>query len=234
MSAAALYLRVSTEEQDLAGQERDLRQYAEGRGWSVVAVYQEKASAAGKVERDEYRRLWADAMRPERPFRHLLVWSLDRWSREDRLSRAFAALEALEEAGLQFHSFREPFLDTSPDGSRSMERDMLRAVLPIIAAFESRRRSERTKLALREIGEGRRPTRSGRPVGRPVRVTPEKVRTIERLRSERLPWKQIAGKVGLPAETCRRASWLLKRRERTVGNSPPVIIGASSPGEVAR
>jgi len=45
----ALYLRVSTEDQDLAGQERDLRTEAERRGWTVAAAYSEKVSGTGKV-----------------------------------------------------------------------------------------------------------------------------------------------------------------------------------------
>ena len=43
-SGCALYLRVSSEEQDLTGQERDLRAEAARRGWAVVAVYAEKVT----------------------------------------------------------------------------------------------------------------------------------------------------------------------------------------------
>ena len=32
----ALYVRVSSEEQDLVGQERELRRYSEARNWTVV------------------------------------------------------------------------------------------------------------------------------------------------------------------------------------------------------
>ncbi|MCI4346804.1 MAG: recombinase family protein, partial [Thermoplasmata archaeon] len=54
-------MRVSTEDQDHAGQEPDLRQYAASRGWIVTAVYSEKASATGRVERKAYDRLQKDA-----------------------------------------------------------------------------------------------------------------------------------------------------------------------------
>jgi DNA invertase Pin-like site-specific DNA recombinase len=202
--AVALYLRVSTEDQDLAGQERELRTEARRRGWTVAAVYAEKVSGTGRVERKEHERLRADARRPDRPWGHLLVWSLDRWSREERFSRAVATIEELEAAGVRFHSFREPTLDSSEDGAPNMGRDLLRAILPVIAAFESRRRAERIRIAMREIREGRRSTRSGKPPGRPRRLTPAKVDAARILRAQGVEWSTIAMRVGVPAETLRK------------------------------
>ncbi len=75
----ALYLRVSTEDQDLAGQERELRAYAASRSLDVVRVYAENISATGRVERQSYEQVLQDANQPGRPWDHLMVWSLDRW-----------------------------------------------------------------------------------------------------------------------------------------------------------
>jgi DNA invertase Pin-like site-specific DNA recombinase len=201
---AALYLRVSTEDQDLAGQERDLRTESSRRGWAVGAVYSEKVSGTGKVERKAYERLLVDARKADRPWDHLLVWALDRWSREERFSRAVTSIEELEALGVRFHSLREPMLDSSEDGAPNMGRDLLRAILPVIASFESRRRSERVRVAMREIRQGSRKTRSGRPPGRPVRATPEKIRAVLRARASGLKWTEVARSVGLPAGTCRK------------------------------
>ncbi|MGD0587728.1 MAG: recombinase family protein [Thermoplasmata archaeon] len=212
-----LYLRVSSEEQDLAGQERDLRTECVRRGWGVVGVYSEKVSGTGKVERKEYERLLADARKPDRPWSHLLVWSLDRWSREERFSRAVATIEELEAAGVRFHSLREPMLDSSEDGTANMGRDLLRAILPVIAAFESRRKSERVRVALREIKAGRRRTRSGRPPGRPVRATQEKVEAILRFKAQGLAYRLIAQRVGLPRGTC--ANVVSRSRRGLLDNS---------------
>ena len=203
----ALYLRVSSEEQDLAGQERDLRAYAQSRGWEVVAAYREKVSARGLVLRDQYEQALKDARAPDRGWDRLLVWALDRWTREQRFTRAMAAVEAVEALGVKFHSFTEPIIDSSEDGSENMARDLLRAILPIVAKFESNRKSERVRVAMREIKEGRRQTRSGRPPGRPLRATPEKVAKVLSLRRQGLTWKQIASKVGLPAGTCAAVGW---------------------------
>lgn len=122
------------------------------------------------------------------------------------------SIEELEALGIRFHSLREPPLDSPEDGSPSMARDLLRGILPVISSFESRRRSERTRVAMREIRERRRKTRSGRPVGRPRRVTPEVSARIAEARASGLTWKETARRAGVPAETCRKAV----RASRTV------------------
>lgn len=202
--SVALYVRVSTEDQNLAGQERELRLEAERRGWSVSKIYAEKVSGTGKAERREYDRLLADANLRGRSWNHLLVWALDRFSREATFTRATQAVLDLEKIGVAFHSLKEPTLDTPEDGTPNLGRDVLLALLPVISSFESKRRSERVRVAMREIREGRRRTRSGRPPGRPRRVTAEVAARIRDLRSRGLQWKLIAQHVGLPAGTCRK------------------------------
>ena len=205
METAALYVRVSTQDQDLEGQERELRAYAETRQWSIVRVYKERASAAGKMPRKQYESLRLGSAQPGRPWKHLLVWSMDRFSREERFTRAIEDIWQLEQTGVHFHSLKEPAIDTPEDGQEDIGRMILRAILPIIVSFESRRRQERVSVAMEEIHSGRRPTRSGRPVGRPRRISPEKVQLARKLREQGLSWKDIARRVGLPAESCRKA-----------------------------
>ena len=213
MDKVALYVRVSTSDQDLEGQGRDLRAYATSRGWDMVAVYQEKLSATGKVERPAYEHLLKDATNPERAWGHVLVWSLDRWSRSTRFSEAVRSIEEVEACGVKFHSFKEPMIDSSEDGTPNMGRDLLRAILPVIATFESRRRAERVSVAMRELKEGRRQTRSGKPWHRPIRVTPEKLEALLKLRAQGRPWATVAQAVGLPANTCKSAAWKARKQE---------------------
>ena len=203
-AGAALYLRVSTEDQDLKGQERDLRAFVASQGWNVVAVYTEKVSGTGKVEREEYDRLLRDAARPDRGWDTILVWSLDRFSREERFDRAVGAVLDMEKCGVRFASLKEPYLSTpaASDATSTFARNLLLGVITSVAAFESRRKSERVRVAMREIKEGRRRTRSGLPPGRPRRVTPEKAAKVLELRRLGLKWKEVATRVGLPAGTC--------------------------------
>lgn len=215
----ALYCRVSTVDQDLVGQERELREEAARRGWTVAAVYSEKVSATGKAERTEYERLLKESRSPNRPWQHLLVWSLDRFSREATFTRATQTVLDLERLGVRFRSLKEPTLDTPEDGKPNLGRDVLLALLPVIASFESKRRSERVRVAMREIKEGRRRTRSGRPPGRPRRVTPELAHRARVLRESGLAWAAVAQRVALPKGTCRRAVYELRKAEGCVENS---------------
>jgi DNA invertase Pin-like site-specific DNA recombinase len=221
VTGVALYLRVSTEDQDLAGQERELRTYAASRGWAVTATYAEKVSASGRVERAAFEELRSAALKleaPLRPFDRVLVWSLDRWSREPSFVRAIGSIEELERLGVSWHSFREPTLDSSEDGSANLARDILRGILPTIAAFEARRRSERTSVAMRELREGRRKTRSGNPVGRPRRLEEATIRRVVAGRKAGEPYSRLAQQVGLPIGTCRYAFWLGTRGPRALTN----------------
>ncbi|EQD71965.1 protein containing Resolvase [mine drainage metagenome] len=165
----ALYLRVSTADQDLDGQALDFGNEASSRRWTVVSTYAEKVSGTGKVERREYDRLLRDAGFPDRQFNRLLVRALDRFSREETFTKATQAILDLEKDGVKFHSLKEPMLDTPEDGKPNLGRDVLLALFPAIASFESKRRSERVRVAMADLKAGRRRTRSGRPVGRPRR-----------------------------------------------------------------
>lgn len=217
-AGVALYLRVSTEEQDLEGQSRELRAYAAARGWTVVESYREKASAAGHVERTMYRRLLVDAGDPGREWSHVLVWALDRWSREPSFVKAVGSIEELEAQGISWHSFKEPQLDTGSGDAANLTRDLLRGILSTIATFEARRRSDRTRVSMQEIKSGRRPTRSGRPVGRPRRVTPELVAKAEALRKQDLRWAEVGQRLGTKGETLRRAVFAARKQRMTVQN----------------
>jgi DNA invertase Pin-like site-specific DNA recombinase len=210
-TAAALYLRVSTEDQDLAGQERELRSEAACRGWEVSSVSAEKVSGTGKVDRSACERLLADARNPARARSDLPVWSLNRFSREATFTKATQAILDLEALGVRFHSLKEPSLETPDDGRPNLGRDVLLALLPVIASFESKRRSERVRVAMAEIREGRRRTRSSRPPGRPVRATPEKIEANLRWKAQGLSWRAVAQRVGLPRSTSANVASRVRR-----------------------
>ena len=78
---AALYLRVSTTDQDTERQERELRQGAAGRGWKVVEVYTDHgvSGAKGRDKRPAINRLHKDATR--HCFDIVMAWSVDRLGR---------------------------------------------------------------------------------------------------------------------------------------------------------
>ena len=228
---AALYCRVSGDRQVLGGQILDVRHEAARLGLHIVAEYAERVSASGQDERAEYDRLVHDSANPDRGWDHLLCWSLDRFSREGTFTKATQAILDLERLGIKLHFLKDPALDT-PDGGPSFGRDILLALLPVIAAFESRRRTERVRVALREIREGRRQTRSGKPVGREPKLNPELLGAIQRARDvDGLKWSQVAMRLRVPASSARKWYSAAKRASTTLpAEGPRAIIPAGAFG----
>jgi len=145
----AIYARVSMEEkdkgnsryQDPMNQIEPLENWAKGQGWEIHDIYVDRGSGANPA-RKEWRRLMNDAML--RKFKTILVWKLDRFSREG-ISQVFAYVNKLNKRGIALRSFTETWLDTSEE---NMMRDITLAVMAWAAAFEREQISRRTKAGI--------------------------------------------------------------------------------------
>jgi len=142
-----VYLRVSTCQQDTDNQDIALTQWAEQRDFEVVAVYQEEESAWRSGHQRELARLVMDARK--RKFRVVLVWALDRLSREGSAA-ILGIVSKLSRYGVKVLSYQESW--TEAPGELG---ELLFAIAGWVARMESQRRSERTK-AGRESAEGQR------------------------------------------------------------------------------
>ena len=147
---AALWCRVSTDDQDVDNQLAPLRSHAEKCGFSVVREFLLEESAFTGKHRRELGRLVAEAA----GYDVVVVWALDRLSREG-IEATFATLRRLRERGVRVVSLQEPWAEASGDAG-----ELLMAVAAWVARMESQRRSERTKAGI----ERRR--LQGLPVGR--------------------------------------------------------------------
>src|ERR1700730_9267532 len=78
-TTAAIYLRVSTDQQDAAHQLPDCRRLAVARGWDVVEVYRDDGVRGAAQRRPELDRMLADAHAGR--FKTVIVWALDRLGR---------------------------------------------------------------------------------------------------------------------------------------------------------
>jgi DNA invertase Pin-like site-specific DNA recombinase len=78
---AAIYLRVSTDEQTTENQERELREVAARSGHEIVAVYRDEgiSGAKGRDKRPRFDAMHKDASR--RKFDVDMAWSVDRLGR---------------------------------------------------------------------------------------------------------------------------------------------------------
>ena len=76
MKRAVLYLRVSTQDQTTANQERELRKVAERAGWRVVHVYRDHgiSGTKSKDKRPAFNALHTAAARRE--FDVVMAWSV--------------------------------------------------------------------------------------------------------------------------------------------------------------
>lgn len=153
----ALYCRVSKndESQDPQNQLDPLRSYARALGGDIVEEYVDLASG-GNGDRVGFLRMLADA--ESRKFDIVLVWALDRLSREG-ISNTLGYLERLKRNGVALKSLQEPWLDTREEGLGQL----LLAIFSWVAQQERKRIVERTKAGLeRAKKEGKR---LGRPEG---------------------------------------------------------------------
>jgi DNA invertase Pin-like site-specific DNA recombinase len=124
----AIYARVSTVNhgQDVSMQTRELRQFAETRGWSVAGEYIDAGVSGAKDSRPELNRLMGDAHK--RRFDVVCVWRFDRFARS--VSHLLRALETFKALGIDFVSYSEQMDTSTPAGK------MVFTVLGAVAELE--------------------------------------------------------------------------------------------------
>ena len=150
-----VYSRVSTGEQDTRNQSAVLTDWATQRGYEVIKVYTEEESAWRNGHQRELANLITDARR--RKFQAVLVWALDRLSREGALA-ILSLVNKLSSCGVKVLSYQESW--TEAPGELA---ELLYALTGWVARMESQRRSERTKAGLARVkAQGKR---LGRPSG---------------------------------------------------------------------
>jgi len=106
---AAIYVRVSTAEQETDMQEAELREYCERRGWSFV-VYRDKGQSGAKQDRPALNSLLGDLRK--RKFDVVVVWALDRLARS--LKQLLTISEECRSLGVDLVSLKQNFDTTLP------------------------------------------------------------------------------------------------------------------------
>jgi putative DNA-invertase from lambdoid prophage Rac len=178
-----IYSRVSTADQDAENQVAQLRGYAAAQGWSVVdAITDTCSGATAASERAGLGKVMTLAH--QRRFDVLLFWSLDRFSREGS-RKTIGYLTELEQFGVGWHSFTEPYISTL-----GVFSDAIIALLSALAKQERLRIGERTKAGLE------RARANGKTLGRP-RTATDRVEEARRLRSEKLSFAEIGRRLGV-------------------------------------
>ncbi|MFC1953182.1 recombinase family protein [Chloroflexota bacterium] len=150
-----IYVRVSTGMQDNTNQLAVLLEWANQRGYEVVKVYEEEESAWRNGHQKELANLIEDAWK--RKFQAVLVWALDRLSREGALA-ILSLVQKLSVHGVKVLSYQESW--TEAPGEMA---ELLFALTGWLSILDTQRRSERTKAGLARVKAlGKR---LGRPPG---------------------------------------------------------------------
>jgi DNA invertase Pin-like site-specific DNA recombinase len=172
---------------------RELRDYAERRGWQIVREYVDHGVSGSKASRPSLNHLLTDAH--SRKFDAVLVWKIDRWGRS--LKHLVTSLADLEAYGVAFVSLSDNLDLSTPSGRLMMQ------LLGAMAEFERALIQERVKAGLRNArAKGKR---LGRP---PIFVSQNR---IDALRDSGKSWRAIAKEVGVGVGTVHRiAQWRSK------------------------
>lgn len=136
----AIYVRVSTDKQESENQLIDLREYCKSSEYQIFNEYIDIIS--GKEDkRPNWDQLFLDAHRKK--FDIVLFWDLSRFSRSGTLY-TLQKLRELENLGIGYISFREPYLNTV-----GQFKDVVISILSTVAKIEREQISERTKAGLK-------------------------------------------------------------------------------------
>jgi DNA invertase Pin-like site-specific DNA recombinase len=190
---AAIYLRVSTSDQNTANQEHELRQVAQHAGWTVFKVYKDQgiSGAKGRDQRPAFDALWKDAC--GRKFDIVMAWSVDRLGRSlQDLVGFLAELHALK---IDL-CLRQQGIDTTTPAGKA-----LFGMMGVFAEFERSMIQERVRAGLE------RARREGKRLGRPPLAPELRKRIQEALRAPGRPGvRKIAAQFGVNASTVQQIS----------------------------
>ena len=149
---AAIYVRVSTSQQETDMQETELKEYCDNRSWTCT-VYKDRGQSGAKNDRPALNALLRD-MRKRR-FDVVIVWSLDRLARS--LKQLLSIAEECKALDVDLVSLKQNVDTTLPAGRLTFQ------VLGAVAEFEREMLRERVRAGMAQA------KRAGKRVGRPAR-----------------------------------------------------------------
>jgi len=176
----AVYVRVSTDKQELENQLLQLRSFADKSNWEIYKEYTEIISGK-ENKRKEYDQMFNDAHK--KLFDGVLFWSLDRFSRSGTLF-TLQKLKELDNLGIFWHSYQDPYISTAGEW-----KDVIISIMSTLAKIEREKIAERTKAGLERVKA------KGKKLGR--KAIPEHIKkeVIKLLDQGNLSYRQISQKV---------------------------------------
>jgi DNA invertase Pin-like site-specific DNA recombinase len=164
LTKAAIYIRVSTAEQNIDLQKDGLVGYAQRAGFEITEEYVDIAVSGRKEGRPQLRQLMKAAR--NREFDCVLVWKFDRFARS--VSHLLKALDIFNHLNIRFISVQDQIDTDSPMGKAMF------TIIGVMAELESSLISERVKAGMAAAKS------RGKKIGRP-QTPPLIVKEIEEL-----------------------------------------------------
>jgi putative DNA-invertase from lambdoid prophage Rac len=174
---AAIYVRVSTVEQETDLQEVELVEYCGRRGWESI-LYRDRGQSGAKQNRPALNALLSDLRK--RKIDVILVWSLDRLARS--LNHLLMISEECRTLGVDLVSLRQNIDTTLPAGRLTF------SILGAVAEFERELLRERVKAGMAQA------RRTGKRIGRPAlrHFSPRDVAQVRSLRAQGASVRKLA------------------------------------------
>jgi DNA invertase Pin-like site-specific DNA recombinase len=199
MKRAAFYLRVSTQDQTTANQERELRQVAERMGCEIARVYKDHgiSGAKGRDKRPAFDALCRDATK--RQFDMVMAWSVDRLGRS--LQDLVAFLSELHALRIDLYLHQQGLDTTTPAGKAMFQ------MMGVFSEFERAMIQERVRAGLR------RARAEGKILGRPRIDDKTETAIAQALRKGDIGIHKIAARYDVGVGTVQRVKASLPFRE---------------------
>jgi DNA invertase Pin-like site-specific DNA recombinase len=202
---AALYLRVSTTDQDPESQGREVRAFVAAHGWEVVETYRDVGVSGARVSRPALDRLLKDAWHGK--FEAVVVWDLSRMARSTL--HALELLQKLEQMKVRLIAVKQTFDTDTPLGKAFFTLAAMSAEL------------ERSILIERVRAGMARARAEGKRIGRPMRAVA--LEELQRLRAQGLSIRQIARQMEVPSSTVAKRLKLLAAAPGNCGGDAGAI-----------
>ncbi|MBS3086768.1 recombinase family protein, partial [Candidatus Pacearchaeota archaeon] len=137
---AAIYVRVSTQEQaqqgfSLNAQQEALENYAKALGYEIHKIYRDEGKSAKDLKRPEMTNLLQDAEKGK--FSAIFIYKLDRFSRS--IKDLILTIDKLKDWGIDFVSLQDRIETTSASGK------LMFHIIGAFAEFERNIIGDRTK-----------------------------------------------------------------------------------------
>lgn len=205
---AALYLRVSSDRQDAANQELQVRALCTARGYTVDPQHVYRVTERGDAEKNAVKDACRETAR-RGEVDVIVVWALDRWTRAG-VADLISGVGQLKRWGVALVSVQESWADTTDEGTG----ELMLAIAGWMAKQEKRRLAERNKATAARLKadlarngrlisarSGKIFTRLGRPSAGASKAALQLAQTLRALPGERykdrpMGWPAVAARVG--------------------------------------